>query len=247
MAIFNVTIGAYGNLPPTRLGVRTIKVLFGNVYTFLLTDFTDTVPTYQDPEGDPPAIIKILSLPVSGGLLYNGIAVVLDQEINAANIGLLTFSTIINNSPSTTRSFYFDIADTGSNQFTNFLGGSGAGQINIKIGKDSNLPPSEVGDGEASIDYSETLVFTGAMFTTDTVPPYADPEGDPPSSIKILTLPFLGQIFYNGIPVVINQIISISDINLGLLTYVPDNADTDGDIQNFTFAVADTGSGQFVE
>ena len=84
------------------------------------------------------------------------------------------------------------------------------------------------------------------MFSTGTTPPYSDPESDLAESLKILTLPTLGEILFNGIAVGPNDIILFSDIALGLLTYVPDLADTDGDIQGFTFEVADAGSGTFV-
>jgi len=84
------------------------------------------------------------------------------------------------------------------------------------------------------------------MFSTGTTPVYADPENDLAYQLKITTLPILGEIQYNGTAVNINDIILFSDIALGLLTYIPDNADTDGDVQAFTFEVADAGSGTFV-
>ena len=83
--------------------------------------------------------------------------------------------------------------------------------------------------------------------STATVPAYSDPEGDNPSELKILTLPTLGEILYEGIPAVNNLIITMANIDAGKLTYVPDLADIDGDLQGFTFAVSDAGSNIFVE
>ena len=63
--------------------------------------------------------------------------------------------------------------------------------------------------------------------------------------LKILTLPAQGNILNNGVVVVPNTVISFADIDLGLLTYAPSLLDTDGDIQNFTYSIADEGSGIF--
>ena len=59
------------------------------------------------------------------------------------------------------------------------------------------------------------------------------------------TLPLFGIIKLNGVPIVINQTISFTDIASGLLTFVPDLTVTTGDIQTFEFEIADAGSGIF--
>lgn len=245
MATFTITIDSYINLPPSQLGSKQINLTNGEQYVLSLNDFTITTPPYQDPEGDAPFMVKITQLPTEGTLFYNGISVTLNQEFTVAevNSGLLIYDSdnLLNNSYSDI--IKFDIADVGSNLYS----GLSTGVFNIKASAELNAPPSEVGDGSKTIDYGETSVFTSAMFTTNTIPPYVDPEGDAPSALKILSLPALGILRFNNVPVVINQIISMADIDLGLLTYTPDLADTDGDQQSFQFAVSDTGSGQFVE
>lgn len=243
MATFNVTIGAYVNQPPTQIGNNSINMEHNATYVFTLSEFIDTVPPYSDPEGDAPSLIKITTLPTVD-LLLSGVPVTLNQEIDVADINsnLLTYIADAGITTEYDDAFEFDIADTGSLTFPGLVG-----VMNIYVGEAVNLPPSEVGDGAATVDYGETLIFTSAMFTTGTTPVYVDPEGDNPQAVKILTLPNLGIIYYNGIPVTANQIISVADIDSGLLTYTPDNADTDGDVQGFTFAVSDVGSGEFVE
>lgn len=109
-----------------------------------------------------------------------------------------------------------------------------------------NLPPSAVGDGAESTGYGVTLVYTTAMFTTNTTPVYADPEGDAALELKVLTLPTTGDLEYNATPVILNQIITFADIVLGLLTFVPDNAIQTAYDVTFDFQIADAGSGQFV-
>lgn len=246
MATFNVTIGAYGNLPPSQIGNKTINLDFNATHVFTLSDFQNTIPVYQDPEGDAIETVKVVTIPTIGIVYLLAAPVIATQEIPIADViaGNLTYVADIGTPAGYTDNVMtFDLSDVGSSTFS----GLTPGIITFIVGAQENQPPSEVGDGSATIDYAETLVFTSAMFTTGTTPIYSDPEGDNPAAVKILTLPTLGIIYYNGSPVSTNQVISVADIDAGLLTYVPDNADIDGDLQSFTFAVSDTGSGEFVE
>ena len=106
--------------------------------------------------------------------------------------------------------------------------------------------PATIGNGATNTAYGATLVYTRAMFTTSTVPPYSDPEGDAALNLKVLTLPTIGILRYNSIAVTINQIIPFSGIDTGLLVYVPDNTNINAYNASFTFQIADAGSGVFV-
>src|SRR5690606_18377166 len=110
----------------------------------------------------------------------------------------------------------------------NTYSGLTPGIITYIVSEKANEPPSEVGDNSLTTNYGVTIVFTVANFTTGTTPAYSDPEGDTASKLKILTLPSTGNLKLNGINVSINQVIDFSDINTGLLTYVPSLADTSG-------------------
>jgi len=110
-----------------------------------------------------------------------------------------------------------------------------------------NQPASEVGDGSATINYGETLVYTRAMFTTNTTPPYADPEGDAALNLKVLSLPIAGLLKLSGVNITINQIIPFTSIDSGLMTYVPDGTVLTAYNTSFTFSIADAGSGQYTE
>lgn len=116
----------------------------------------------------------------------------------------------------------------------------------VTVDSYENLPASQVGDGAANTDYGVSLVYTRAMFTTNTVPPYADPEGDAALNLKVTSLPSEGIIQLNATPISINQIISFTDIDSGLLIYVPNNSNSNAYDDNFTFEIADAGSGIFV-
>lgn len=246
MAHFTITIGGYNNLPPNQIGTTTIDIDSKAEYVFSIDDFTlRSNPIYQDPEGDPLSKIKILTLPGQSNsfLEFNGIPVNIGDEISADDIddGQLKYISDVNAEDQYDDIFSFDVADEGSNTF-----GGLEGFINITVLEFQNEPPV-VGDGEATIDYGQTLVFTRDMFTTLTQPPYNDPEGDAALELQIISLPTDGTIKLDGTPVIINQIIPFSDIDAGLLTYVPDLEDVDGDIEGFDFAISDAGSGEFVQ
>jgi hypothetical protein len=244
MASFAININAYGNLPPTQLGTLNLALNHNQAYIFTVANFTtETIPPYSDPEGDAASLIKITTLPTTGVLALNSIAVTLNQEITVADINsnLLVYTADVATLTTYSESFQFDIADIGSGVFPGLTG-----NISISVAAKVNLPPTAVGDGSETIDYGETLVFTRAMFTTNTTPPYADPEGDAALDLKITQLPGEGKIKLNGVNVTTNQIVPFSSIDAGLLTYVPDLIDTDGDLETFLFQISDAGSGQFV-
>lgn len=116
----------------------------------------------------------------------------------------------------------------------------------ININAFVNQPPSTVGDGSQTIDYGDTIVFTRAMLTSMLAPAYSDPEGDPAGQLKIIGLPSVGTLQYNGVDVIVNQIINFTDIDSGLFTYNPDLTETNAVSPVFQFEIADTGSGTFV-
>jgi hypothetical protein len=250
MAQFTVTVNAYTNLPPDALGFNTVFVgdpADPGFYIVTADDLTtDTTPPYNDPEGDAPLTLKVVSLPPGGtGTLWDdGVQIVsTPHEISWADIiaGNLKFIPDIAVGTIYQTSMSFNIADIGSASY-----GAVEGQLIYDVSDLAN-EPATIGDGEATMDYQGTLVFTRAMFTTGTTPAYSDPEGDSAFQLKVLSLPLEEGMKLNGVDVVVNQIINFTDIDLGLFTYTnDDHLDTDGDVQNFTFAIADEGSGEFV-
>lgn len=242
MATFTITTGEFENTPPFQIG-ETIIILDDSTseYTFTIDDFTiDSNPPYADAEGDPLSKIKILSIldPAVGFLELNGVAVIVGQEIDATDIvgGLLKFRPDGDNYQTI---FVYDVSDTGSNQFGNL-----EGVINLNIPEVINLPP-ELGDNTLTLDYGESEVFTPGMFTTDTSPPYTDPENDAPAYLRFVTLPTSGVIKLNGIDVETYQEISFADIAAGQLAFYPDLNITTQTTLTFNFEIRDTGSGQW--
>lgn len=245
MAIFNVTTGGSSNLPPTQVGNITINLEFNESYVFTIDDFTTlTTPNYSDPEGDSVQSIKILNLPLYGKLLLSGVFVGFDQEIALAEItsGNLTYTAdALETGGYTDSLMIFNIADDGSGLY----GSITPGVVTFTVKAQANLPPSSVGDLEINLTYGEFLTFTRANFTTETTPPYFDPEGDPPLNLKIISLPITGTLKHNAIPVTVNQVIPFADIDLGKLTYSPNVLITTAQDLTFDFAISDTGSLQY--
>lgn len=120
------------------------------------------------------------------------------------------------------------------------------GNFNITVNEKNNQPPTQVGDNAKSVDYGVPLVFTEAMFTTETTPQYLDPEGDNPYKLKITSLPSNGALELDGVPVTLNQEILFSDINLGKFVFVPDNNILTANNVDFDFEISDEGSKTFV-
>lgn len=226
-------------------GWASISLAYNFLYTFTLADFTtNTNPPYSDPEGDALEFVKVTALPAQGQLLLSAVPVIVNQEISSADLVAGNFkyqADVADTDGYIDAVMMFTVSDVGSSTFS-----VTSQKVTLTVDKQENQPPSEVGDGSMDLEYGETGVFTTAMFTTGATPPYADPEGDPALNLKITGLPVLGEILLDGIPVLNNQIISFEDIQAGLLTYVPDLADTDGDLQGFTFEIADSGSSEFI-
>ncbi|MBU1217885.1 VWA domain-containing protein, partial [bacterium] len=92
------------HIPEALNGVITMQE--DTTYTYTLADFK-----YSDADNDPITAIRIDSLPVMGDLYYNGTLVTATGlEINAANIGLLTFKP--------------DLHDSGSDEYIDNIGNS---------------------------------------------------------------------------------------------------------------------------
>ena len=245
MAIFTITTNALTNLPPNVIGDAYVNTLYGVQLVFTVADFsTNTIPAYNDPEGDALLKVKVLTLPTLGTLKKNAVAVNVNDEITVTEIGsnLLTYDNPVFETVGYVDStMTFDLQDAGSLTYS----GLGPKKVYITVGEKINSAPV-IGDNTLNTDYATTIVFTIANFTTETTPPYSDADGDAADKLKIITLPVDGTLMFNQIPVTINQIIDFTDIGTGLLTYV-----TDADViitQNlhFDFAIADAGSGIFV-
>jgi hypothetical protein len=245
--LYTITNRGVINARPTVIGGITISINYAQLYYYTISDFTTgTTPAYSDPEGDALAYIKVISLPPAGVLFVNGVpinggAIVSAGAITSGNFRYQSLESGQTDGYSV--SWSFDVADVGSNS----LSGLDTGIILMNVADLVNSGPDVVGDRSESLLYSESLTFTSSMFTTGTVPAYNDPEGDSPSKVKIIDLPSTGTLVFNGVDVVANQELSVSEIDLGYLIFNPDLSITSLQVISFNFAVSDLGSGIFTQ
>lgn len=240
--LYTITNSGLQNGRPTQIGANTIAIAFGSTHIFTLANFTtETTPAYSDPEDDDLSLIKILTLPATGTLQLNGVDVQLGDQITSGQISTNNFTYVSAGDGSF--DFQFDAADVGSNS----LSGLDTGIITMQVAEAINLPPSVVGDNTFNLDYSISKIFTVADFTSATTPAYVDPEGDPASMVKILSLPANGNLVFNGVNVIVNQEMTVAEIAAGYLVYAPDLGVTTLQNLSFTFSVADSGSGGYTE
>lgn len=192
---------------------------------------------YFDKEGDEPLNVRITTLPTYGLLTFDGELIETNFTFNISEsnklryerISTLAFADII----------FFQTSDNNINQLY-----SNMATFTINVNQYINLPPDEIGDNELTVANRQTIVFTQADFTTNTTPPYEDPEGDGPYKLKVKTLPLQGLLKLNGVNVTVNQEILFTQINSGLLTFVPSDTNAAFTV-DFDFDISDLGSQQY--
>tara|TARA_R100000541_G_scaffold50758_1_gene58063 strand:+ start:8637 stop:9380 length:744 start_codon:yes stop_codon:yes gene_type:complete len=246
--LLTITNSGLSNGRPTSIGSNSFDLGSTGTHVFSVADFTtDTSPAYSDPEEDSLKYIKITqTLEGNGSLKLNGTEVSIGQLVYAGDIssGNLIYDTpSVEEDEAYSDVFKFDCADSGSSS----LSGLDTGVITINIAAKANQPADSVGDGTVSTAYATTIVFTRADFTTSTSPQYSDPEGDVADKLKILTLPSAGVLQFNNSNVSANQIITFDEIDAGYFQYVPSTLVFELQQESFNFAIADAGSGIFVE
>ena len=137
-------------------------------YAFSASDFR-----YQDPNGDPMAHVTVRTLPASGALLLNGVAVAVGQQVAAADIPNLVFQAGFGNSGGSfdysvsdgelesvartmrvdfQENFVFDLADIAADQVpgldaTRLRGSNIPGQLQPRMGTSVASTGDRTGDG----------------------------------------------------------------------------------------------------
>ena len=182
------------------------------ISAFSASDFTDQ---FNDVDGDALSKIQITSLPTDGTLRLNGVDVVLNDEINAADLPNLTFEP--------------NPAFTGTTSFT-WNGSDGTAYAASDEQVAINVAPQQspvLTDVPKTSDEDQTVGFTAADFTNQ----FSDADGDPLTKIQITSLPANGALLLDGVAVAENDEIDAADLDQ--LTFVPD-ADFNGPV-SFTW------------
>ncbi|RYD96448.1 MAG: tandem-95 repeat protein, partial [Sphingobacteriales bacterium] len=180
----------------TKTGSKNVTVPFSDA------DFKNK---FTDIDGDLLTKIKIETLPLvtEGTLKLNGVAINAGDEIDAADLHLITFVPATNWSGSTSFTW---------NGFDGTAYANSPAAVNITL-TDQNSRPT-VADISKSGPQNVTVPFTVANFTDK----FFDIDGSL-TKIKILSLPANGSLQLNGMPVTSGQEINTADLNK--ITFVP--------------------------
>lgn len=265
MAILKIR--AIDGIPPEQLGDVHVVVTIGSTVAITQGMLMGSNPPYFHEYNRPLGSVKIvgygqnvnnLTRPTSGnGLIAN--------IVNNGNIIRYTSGTnSFTNSPIpramieatnfrvtgyAVGSDYISFISTSinSDNITESEYSEDVGKIYIHVISSTvtNTKPSQVGGNQVDCYIGGSIIMSPEMFTSETTPPYADAQNDPPLSVNVTSVPNVGIFTFNGIPVTPNQIVLISDIALGKLKFSFNSDVSLNYIDQFNFGVSDTGTGQF--
>lgn len=189
-----------------------------------------------DTPADTFVAVKIATRPALGVLTLEGVPVVAGQSVAATDIaaGRLRYQPAPNGNGLTYASFTFQVQDNG---------GTAAGGVDLDpVANTIQFRVTEVNDAPVGADsyvphfYYMPVTLRVSDFRFD------DSADQPVSSlkgVKIASLPSLGSLMFEALPVVAGQVIAAGDLAAGKLRYVPPTNFLG--VSSFTFQVQDYG------
>lgn len=205
-------------------------------YAIKVTDFGFTDP--NDNPANALLAVKITTLPSAGTLTDNNVAVTTGQFVSATDIigGKLIFKPKANLNGGPFFLCKFQVQDNG---------GTANGGVNLDaIGKVLYIQLASVND--APVGTAKTVSTAKNTAYTFKVADFGftDLNDTPPNTflaVKITTLPVLGRLTDNGVPVAIGALIPVADIIAGKLKFTPATNGTGANYATFNFQVRDNG------
>ena len=178
----------------------------------------DIYAGYSDPSFSAVSAFSIKSLPTTGTLTYDGVAVVLNSQLTDPT--LLVYTR--NGDGAYTDSF--GLTAWNSNSFASVE--SATVTYNMTIESQIDNQPATVGDRAQYSGNRATTVFSSADFTTQPIAPYFDPEGNELDAIRIdeISTANAGTYFYFGSAVTEGQVITKAELDAGAFYHVGQDA-----------------------
>ena len=146
---------------------------------------------------------------------------------------------------------YVTMADIDGDGFDDIIVGDGDGGdtrvfINSSTSSSTPAPTIQVtvnaqNDAPAGASNSHTIPENGSYQYTAADFGFTDTDGDLLAAVVITTLPTNGLLQLNGANVTAGQVVTIADINAGLLDFVPDTEEFGTGYATWTFQVRDDG------
>lgn len=219
------------NAAPAVDGV-TIPLATSSTYIFSQQDFTTN---YTDANGNTPHKVIIYFSSLTGSLKFDNqpISGIFEFELKDAH--KLVYTRAADESFNTT--FNFRVSDyTKESRYSNMA-------TNTLTGDSLAISSTVIGDNTVIALPNTTTVLTFAMFTTDTVAPYSDTEGDLLDAIRIdrIHATNVGKFYLSGIEISVGLIITREQMIAELFTHTstnPEDIASDG----FEFSGRDEGS-----
>src|SRR5439155_176742 len=187
-------------------------------YTFTVNDFPFTDP---DSDGETLQSVTVTSLPGSGSLTLNSLAVSVGQTVPVAQLGKLVFTPVPGGSGSPYTAFQFTVSDGSVSS------GTATETINV-----TPIAPTTTHTLHAALPISP-YTFTVNDF------PFTDPDSDGETlqSVTVTSLPGSGTLKLSGVNVTAGQVIAVGQIPNW--TFTPAAHGTGTTYTNFQFTVSD--------
>ena len=182
--------------------------------------------------------MKITTIPGAGTLRLNGVAVTAGQTVTVANInsGLLVWTPASNANGTSNASFTFQVQDDGGTENGGVDLDQSANTITFNV--------NSVNDAPTGADKTITTIEDSAYTLTAADFGFGDSTDSPANAltaVKISTIPGTGTLLLNGVAVTAGQMVSVANINSGLLVWTPAANSNGISNANFTFQVQDNG------
>ena len=215
---------------------KTITAIEDTAYTFTVADFG--FGDANDTPANTLLAVKITTLPTTGSLTLNNVAVTVGQSIAVADItgGLLKWTPASNASGNALATFTFQVQDNG---------GTTNGGIDLDASANTiTFNVTAVNDAPTGTDKTITAIEDTAYTFTAADFGFGDANDTPANTllaVKITTLPNTGSLTLNNVAVTVGQSIAVSDITGGLLKWTPASDASGNALATFTFQVQDNG------
>ncbi len=196
----------------------TLLVQEGGSHTFTVADFgfrdIDTSDSLQS--------VTITRLPAAGSLNLNSVAVTTGQVITVEELASLTFTPENNANGDGYADLQFTVSDGRAD--------SPVRTLTIDVGEVNDAPTAQ--DKTLSINEDGSHTFAATDFGFNDID-----TGDTLQSVTITRLPSVGSLTLNDTPVILNQVITASDI--GNLKYTPAAHASGSSYADLQFTVSD--------
>lgn len=215
---------------------KTVTILEDASYVLQTADFGFTDP--NDSPANTLLGVKITTLPTTGGLTDNGVAVTAGATVPVADIsgGKLKFTSAPNVNGAAASSFSFQVVDNG--------GTANGGSNTDPNTKQFTFSITSVNDAPVGTSNTVTSLEDAAYVIKTADFGFTDPNDTPANSllnVKINTLPGIGSLKDNGVAVTVGQVIPLADITGSKLVFQPTANLNGGPYFLIKFQVQDNG------